>query len=116
MAGHVHDDRHLGGWRLPARHGRGRLSLERRDGDPPVYLEIVPAFSPAWVKRLEGIGALPVSEAFRARLSAAPGSEQRRLAWRAAKSVAAEARRVGFAGIVLMGLKFETVAVNAGAR
>jgi 5,10-methylenetetrahydrofolate reductase len=87
--------------------------LQRRDGDPPVYLEIVPAFSAAWVKRLEGIGALPVSEAFRARLRAAPESGQRRLAWRAAKSVAAEARRAGFAGIVLMGLKFETVVGEA---
>ena len=87
--------------------------LGRREGDPPVYLEIVPPFSPAWMQRLEGIGALPVSDAFRARVAAASGQEQRRLAWRAAKSVAAEARRCGFAGVVLMGLKFETVVGEA---
>jgi len=87
--------------------------LDMRDGDPPVYLELTPPFSPAWVKRLEEVGALRVTDDFRARLEATPAAEQRRFAWRAARTVAAEARRTGFAGIVLMGLKFETVAGEA---
>ncbi len=87
--------------------------LEMREGDPPVYLEVVPPFSAAWVKRLEEVGALRVSDAFRARLAALPAAEQRRSAWRTARAVAAEGRRAGFAGIVLMGLKFETVAGEA---
>jgi len=87
--------------------------LELRDGDPPVYLEVVPPFSPAWVERLEGVGALRVTDAFRSRLAATPEAERRRFGWRAAKTVAAEARRVGFAGIVLMGLKLETISGEA---
>ncbi len=87
--------------------------LELRDGDPPVYLEVIPPFSPGWVKRLEGVGALRVTEAFRTRLETVPAAEQRRTGWRMARAVAAEARHAGFAGIVLMGLKFETVAGEA---
>lgn len=87
--------------------------LELRAGDPPVYLEVVPPFSPGWVKRLESVGALRVTEPFRARLQSMSANEQRRTGWRTARAVAAEARRAGFAGIVLMGLKFETVAGEA---
>lgn len=87
--------------------------LGMRDGDPPVYLEIAPPFSPAWVRRLERVGAIPVSEEFRERLAATPASDQRRLGWRAAKAIAQRARSAGFAGVVLMGLKFETVVGEA---
>ena len=87
--------------------------LELREGDPPVYLEVIPPFSSGWVKRLEQVGALRVTEAFRAQLDAVPTNERRRWAWRTARAIAAEGRRAGFAGIVLMGLKFETVAGEA---
>jgi 5,10-methylenetetrahydrofolate reductase len=87
--------------------------LELREGDPPVYLEVVPPFAPAWVDRLEEVGALRLTDAFRDRLRATPETQRRRFGWRAAKSIAAEARNAGFAGIVLMGLKFETVCGEA---
>ncbi|HEV2249507.1 MAG TPA: hypothetical protein VGT60_03260 [Candidatus Limnocylindria bacterium] len=87
--------------------------LELREGDPPVYLEIIPPFSPAWVKRLEDVGALRVTNAFRTKLEATPAGEQRKNGWRIARAVAAEGRRAGFAGIVLMGLKFETAVGEA---
>ena len=87
--------------------------LEMRPGDPPVYLEVVPPFGPAWVDRLEEVGALRLTDAFRERLGATPENQRRRFGWRAAKSIAAEARSAGFAGIVLMGLKFETVCGEA---
>lgn len=80
---------------------------------PPVYLEVTPPFSPKWVKRLERVGALPVSDAFSARVEATPEKDRRRFAWRAAKSVAARARTAGFAGVVLMGLRFETATGEA---
>jgi 5,10-methylenetetrahydrofolate reductase len=88
-----------------------RLGL--RDGDPPVYLELCPPFSTGWVRRLERVGALPVSEGLRARLEALPESEQRQFGWRAAKAITREARIAGFAGVVLMGLKFETAVGEA---
>ncbi len=84
-----------------------------REGDPPVYLELAPPFSPGWVRRLEGVGALPVSPELRARLAATPESQQRLFGWRAAKAIAQRARGAGFAGVVLMGLKFETAVGEA---
>jgi 5,10-methylenetetrahydrofolate reductase len=87
--------------------------LGMQDGDPPVYLELTPPFSPGWVQRLERVGALPISDEFRARISALPESEQRDFGWRAAKAISHEARTAGFAGVVLMGLKFETAVGEA---
>ncbi len=87
--------------------------LERLDGDPPVYLEIAPPFSPGWVRRLESVGAIPNSTELRERLADLPVEEQRAEGWRVAKQAAAAARDAGFAGIVLMGLRFETVVGEA---
>lgn len=81
--------------------------------DPPVYLELTPPFSPTWVKRLEAVGAIKVGDALRQRLATAREDERRQLAWRLAKGIAARARTLGFAGVVLMGLRFET-AVGEG--
>lgn len=87
--------------------------LELREGDPPVYLELTPPFSPAWVKRLEGVGAIRITDELRARLTGLPEAQQREFAWRTAKAIAQRARVSGFAGIVLMGLKFETAVGEA---
>jgi 5,10-methylenetetrahydrofolate reductase len=87
--------------------------LDLREDDPPVYLELTPPFSPEWVRRLEGVGAVPVGDELRSRLTAIPKAEQRRFGWRAAKAIAQQARANGFAGVVLMGLKFETAVGEA---
>jgi 5,10-methylenetetrahydrofolate reductase len=87
--------------------------LERLDDDPPVYLEIAPPFTPGWVRRLESVGAIPISDELRDRLAGLPAEEQRAEGWRVAKQAAAAARDAGFAGIVLMGLRFETVVGEA---
>ena len=88
-----------------------RLGL--RDGDPPVYLELAPPFSIRWVKRLEGVGAIPITDGLRSRLASVPEAEQRRFGWRTAKAIARRACDAGFAGMVLMGLKFETAVGEA---
>jgi 5,10-methylenetetrahydrofolate reductase len=87
--------------------------LDLREDDPPVYLELTPPFSPEWVRRLEGVGAIPVGDELRSRLTGMPKAEQRRFGWRAAKAIAQQARASGFAGVVLMGLKFETAVGEA---
>jgi 5,10-methylenetetrahydrofolate reductase len=87
--------------------------LDMRPDDPPVYLEITPPFSEAWVRRLERVGAIPVSDALREQLSRVPASSARREAWRLAREAARCAREAGFAGIVLMGLRFETAVGEA---
>ena len=87
--------------------------LQLKPGDPPVYLELTPPFSPSWVKRLETVGAIPISAELRDQLDATPEAERRALAWRVAKAIAREARASGFAGIVIMGLRFETAVGEA---
>ena len=87
--------------------------LELRPEDPPVYLEITPPFTERWVKRLEGVGAIPVSDALREQMRGLSEQEGRALGWRAAKDASLLARDAGFAGIVLMGLRFETVVGEA---
>jgi 5,10-methylenetetrahydrofolate reductase len=80
---------------------------------PPVYLELTPPVSRSWVERIEKVGGTPVGEALRARIAATPESEQRVVGWRIAKAVAREAREAGFAGIVIMGLRFSTAVDEA---
>jgi 5,10-methylenetetrahydrofolate reductase len=80
---------------------------------PPVYLELTPPFSPQWVQRIEEVGGIRIGDPLRARLAATPESEQRLFGWRVAKAIAVEARSAGFAGIVIMGLRFETVVGEA---
>ena len=84
--------------------------LEMRPDDPPVYLEVSPPFSAKWVRRLESVGAVPVSDDLRERLGSESSPEATRAeGWRLAREAADCAREAGFAGMVLMGLKFETV-------
>jgi 5,10-methylenetetrahydrofolate reductase len=87
--------------------------LELRPEDPPVYLEITPPFTERWVRRLESVGAVPVSDELRARLHGLSETDARALGWQMAKEAAATAREAGFAGIVLMGLRFDTVVGEA---
>ena len=83
--------------------------LELRDDDPPVYLEIAPPFSARWVRRMEGVGAIAVSDGLRERLGSLSADAARTEGWRLAREAADRARDAGFAGVVLMGLRFETV-------
>lgn len=87
--------------------------LAMAPGDPPVYLSVIPPFSPKWAARMERLGAVPAGAALRRRLEAAPAEERRAVGWRAAAEVAARAREVGFAGIVVMGLRYSTVVDEA---
>jgi methionine synthase / methylenetetrahydrofolate reductase (NADH) len=87
--------------------------LELRPEDPPVYLEITPPMSLQWVARLESVGALPIGDELRSRLGSASPEEARAEGWRVARQAAQRAREVGFAGMVLMGLKFETLVGEA---
>ena len=87
--------------------------LELRPEDPPVYLEITPPFTERWVKRLEGVGAIPVTDALRERMRGLSDEEARAEGWLAAKEASVRAREAGFAGIVLMGLRFDTVVGEA---
>jgi 5,10-methylenetetrahydrofolate reductase len=87
--------------------------LELRPEDPPVYLELAPPFTPSWVRRLESVGAVPIGDELRAHLAELSEGEQRAEGWRLARETARRARGAGFAGVVLMGLRFDTVVGEA---
>ncbi len=93
----------------PATVGPNLARLKVRDDDPPIFLGVVPPFSPSWVERMEGLGTVPVTDDFRSRLAATPKEKRRTFGWTTAKEAADAARQEGAAGVVLMGLKFDTV-------
>lgn len=90
-----------------------RLGLGADSDRPPIYLELTPPFSSAWIHRLEGVGAIPISDGLRRRLERIPEADRRREAWRIAREAASRARAAGFSGVILMGLRFETVVGEA---
>ena len=94
----------------PAGVARSAERLGIRPEDPPTYLGIVPPFSASWVSRLEALGAVKVGDELRGRLGE---GWTRRDAWRTARDAACRARESGYAGIVLMGMKFETIVGEA---
>jgi 5,10-methylenetetrahydrofolate reductase len=99
----------------PATVGEVARRLELRPDDPPVYLEISPPMSARWVRRLESVGAVPIGDALRRELTEATpeAASDRARAWRLAREAADAAHDAGFAGVVLMGLRFETVVGEA---
>ncbi len=83
--------------------------LRPRDDDPPVFLGIVPPFSASWLERIEAMGAVPAGEALKAQLADTASEDRRAQGWRLAREVAQQAREAGCSGVVLMGLKWETI-------
>lgn len=87
--------------------------LNIRDDDPPVYLMIIPPFSITWVEQMEGIGAVPATSDLKQRLGDVGKDVGRKLGWEVAAEMEQKARDSGAAGVVLMGLKFESVVDEA---
>ncbi len=84
--------------------------LKRDSADPPVYLMIIPPFSLSWIDRMESVGSVPVSDELRA--EAVEGIARDR-AWELSLETAAVAEDAGFAGVIVTGLKFDTVVDEA---
>jgi 5,10-methylenetetrahydrofolate reductase len=90
----------------------GRLNL--KDGDPPLYLMIIPPFNVGWVEQMESIGAVPVTPALKQRLEEVAPDARRRLGWQMTSEMEARAREAGASGVILMGLKFDSITDEAG--
>ncbi len=88
-----------------------RLGL--RDGDPPVYLMVIPPFSPDWVDRMEAIGAVPATDALKQRIGEVAPDVRRKLGWEILAEMESRSRDAGCAGVILMGLKYESVVGEA---
>ena len=88
--------------------------LDLQPDDPPLYIMVIPPFSKGWVNQMESMGAVPASTDLKRRLAALPSEEARReTAWEISRDVADVAERTGCAGVILMGLRFDTVVDEA---
>ena len=87
--------------------------LNIQDGDPPVYLMIIPPFSLAWVEQMESIGAVRATPELKARLGDLDPDVGRKMGWEVVGEMEQSAREAGAAGVVLMGLKFSSVVDEA---
>ncbi len=97
----------------PATVGEQLERLEPEPGGPPVILMVIPPFSLPWVERMEGVGAVAVGDPLRRRLAELEPGSRRAFAWDQAAAVASRARAAGCGGVVLMGLKHETMVGEA---
>ncbi|MGH8873238.1 MAG: hypothetical protein ACRDWS_14850, partial [Acidimicrobiia bacterium] len=88
-----------------------RLNLKPED--PPVYLMIIPPFSPTWVEQMESIGSVPATDGLKQRLSELAPDVARKLGWELTVELENRARDAGAAGVILMGLKYDSVVGEA---
>ena len=84
--------------------------LKRDPADPPVYLMVIPPFSLSWIDRMESVGSVPATDELRALASDGMARDR---AWDLSLETAANAQDAGFAGVILTGLKFDTVVDEA---
>lgn len=89
----------------------GKLKL--KDDDPPVFLMVIPPFSPDWVERMEGMGAAPATDQLKQRLEEYPADVRRKAGWEITSEIEKRAKDAGCAGVVLMGLKFDSITKEA---
>ncbi|MDH5372384.1 MAG: methylenetetrahydrofolate reductase [Acidimicrobiia bacterium] len=83
--------------------------LKIRDDDPPVFVMVIPPFSPSWLERMESVGSVPAGKQLKVDLAGIRPEERRAFGWQTAAATAGRAREAGAAGVILMGLRFETV-------
>jgi 5,10-methylenetetrahydrofolate reductase len=89
----------------------GRLKLKPED--PPIYVMIIPPFSPLWVEQMEQIGSVPASDGLKQRLAELAPDVARKVAWELTAELETRAREAGAAGVILMGLKYDSVVGEA---
>lgn len=87
--------------------------LRLKGEDPPVYLMAIPPFSPDWIERMESIGAVPAGDELKRRIDDLSPEVRRKTAWEVLAETERRARDSGCAGVVLMGLRFESVVDEA---
>lgn len=87
--------------------------LGLRDGDPPIFLMVIPPFSPEWIEHIESIGAVPSGQALKERIGGLSSDVRRKHAWEVVAETERQAMEAGCAGVVLMGLSFDSVVSEA---
>ena len=87
--------------------------LNLKPEDPPVFVMIIPPFSPSWVEQMEAIGSVPSTDGLKKRLADLTPEVGRKLAWELTTELEKRAEDAGAAGVILMGLKFDSVVGDA---
>ena len=87
--------------------------LRLGDDDPPVFLMVIPPFHSEWVERMESIGAVPAGDRLRRRLEEYAPDVRRKAGWEITSEIERRARDAGASGVILMGLRFESVVKEA---
>ena len=88
-----------------------RLNLKPED--PPVFVMVIPPFSASWVEQMEAIGAVPATDGLKERLSELEPQVGRKLGWESIAELERRARDAGAAGVILMGLKYDSIVGEA---
>jgi hypothetical protein len=74
---------------------------------------VTPPFTPEWVTQMESLGGVPATAEFRQTLESIDPLERREAAWGLLRETESRARDSGCAGLILVGLKHETVVEEA---
>ncbi|HZD22295.1 MAG TPA: hypothetical protein VE569_02680 [Acidimicrobiia bacterium] len=94
-------------------------NLERiriRADDPPLFLMVSPPFSLKWIQRIESMGGVPATDQLKKRLASSGPPTQRQQAWSLVSEIELAAHRGGCAGMILTGLKYDTLIDEAAGR
>lgn len=97
----------------PETVGENMERLRLKDDDPPIYLMAIPPFSLEWIDRMESIGAVPAGDELKSRIADLSADARRKTAWEVFAETEAKARDAGAAGVILMGLRFDSVVEEA---
>jgi 5,10-methylenetetrahydrofolate reductase len=87
--------------------------LKLKPEDPPVFVMVIPPFSLSWVEQMEAIGSVQSTEGLKGRLADLSPEVGRKLGWELISESEKRARDAGAAGVILMGLKYESVVGEA---
>lgn len=92
--------------------GEALAAMELSTDDPPVFVAVIPPFSPTWVEKMAAWRALAGPD-LAAKVAELEPAYRRQWAWEQVDAVRKVAEEGGAAGVVLMGLKFDTVVGEA---
>ena len=87
--------------------------LNLKPEDPPVFVMIIPPFSLSWVEQMEAIGSVPSTDDLKKRLADLTPEVGRKLGWELTSELEKRAQDAGAAGVILMGLKYDSVVGEA---
>ncbi|MPZ51637.1 MAG: hypothetical protein GEU79_02715 [Acidimicrobiia bacterium] len=82
--------------------------MELEPDDPPVFLSVIPPFSQSFVDRVVDMGGVSVTDRLRSDLDSLDKEDRREYAWKRAGECSEVAEGLGLAGVVVMGLRYET--------